>query len=236
MSLTGPAGVTFVTVHRNRNQGEGNMTCRSIVIAAALAMSAIGTATAASRTYEIDPSHTYPSFEADHMGMSLWRGKFNKTSGALVLDSEAGKGSVDVQIDLDSIDYGQDGLNAWARGKEFFDTAQFPKATYRGELKGFKDGKPTEVVGALTMHGVTRPVTLKINSFNCRAHPMFKRDWCGADAIGTFNREEFGLTAGKDWGFDMNITLRIQAEAVLPETAAEPAAKPARTTGKKSGK
>ena len=191
----------------------------------------LGAATAAPRTYELDPSHTYPSFEADHMGMSLWRGKFNHSTGTVVLDREAGKGSVDVEIDLDSIDYGQDQLNAWARSKEFFDTAKYPKARYHGELKDFRDGKPTQVVGELTLHGVTRPVTLKINLFNCKPHPMFKRDWCGADAIGTFNREEFGLTAGKDWGFDMNVTLRIQAEAVLPAGKDDakdktPAAKP----------
>jgi polyisoprenoid-binding protein YceI len=168
------------------------------------------------------------------MGMSLWRGKFNRTTGSVVLDREAGKGSVDVRIDLDSIDYGQDELNAWARGNEFFDTAKFPKAVYRGELKGFKDGKPTEVTGELTMHGVTRPVNLRINSFNCKPHPIFKRDWCGADIVGTFNREEFGLPAGKDWGFDMNVTLRIQAEAILPEDkgVAEKTTKPKEKQGK----
>ena len=80
-------------------------------------MLASGAVAATPRTYELDPSHTYPSFEADHMGMSLWRGKFNHTTGTVVLDREAGKGSVEVEIDLDSIDYGQDDLNAWARGK-----------------------------------------------------------------------------------------------------------------------
>lgn len=203
----------------------------TLVLALLLPLGAV----AAPQTYELDPSHTYPSFEADHMGMSLWRGKFNRTAGSVVLDREAGKGSVELQIDLDSIDYGQDELNAWARGKDFFDTAKFPKAVYRGELKGFKGGKPTEVVGELTMHGVTRPVTLQINSFNCKPHPMFKRDWCGADAVGTFNREEFGLAAGKDWGFDMNVTLRIQAEAVLPAPKDE-AGKDAKPEEKTSAK
>jgi len=178
-----------------------------------LSCGAIG---ATPKTYELDPSHTYPSFEADHMGMSLWRGKFNRTTGTVILDREAGKGSVAVEIDLDSIDYGQDELNAWARGKDLFDTATHPKAVYRGELRAFRDGTPSEAVGTLTLHEVTRPPTLKINSFKCQPHLMFKRDWCGADATGTFNREEFGLAAGEDYGFDMNVTLRIQAEAVLP--------------------
>lgn len=194
------------------------MTRKLLTLSSALVvLLSCGDAGAAPRTYELDPSHTYPSFEADHMGMSLWRGKFNRTTGTVVLDREAGKGSVAVEIDLDSIDYGQDELNAWARGKDLFDTATHPKAVYRGELRGFRDGTPSEAVGTLTLHGVTRPLTLKINSFKCQPHLMFKRDWCGADATGTFNREEFGLAAGKDYGFDMNVTLRIQAEALLKE-------------------
>jgi polyisoprenoid-binding protein YceI len=183
-----------------------------------LAMMAFtGAASAAPVTYEIDSNHTYPSFEADHMGMSIWRGKINKTTGTVTLDRDAGKGNVKVDIDLNSIDFGQEKLNEWARGKEFFDTAGHPQASYSGELSDFKEGAPTRVDGKLTLHGVTKPVELKINSFKCRPHPMFKRDWCGADAYATFNREEFGLTAGKDWGFDMNVVLRIQVEAVLRE-------------------
>ncbi|GAB3383321.1 YceI family protein [Lysobacter fragariae] len=197
-------------------------TIRSALLLAAISLAAMapaGTAAAKAVTYEIDPSHTYPSFEADHMGMSLWRGKMNTSSGSVTLDREAGTGKVDITVDLDSIDFGQDALDEWARGKDFFDTAKNPKATYKGELGGFVDGRPTKVNGELTLHGVTRPMELKINSFNCKPHPMYKRDWCGADALATFNREEFGLTAGKDWGFDMNVTLRIQVEAVLPEEA-----------------
>lgn len=183
----------------------------------ALIAAAPAAALAATADYKIDPDHTYPSFEADHMGVSVWRGKFNKTTGLVTLDKEAGKGTVDLAIDLSSIDFGQDKLNQWATGKEFFDTAKFPQATYKGKLAGFVDGAPTRVDGTLTLHGVTRPVVLKLNTFKCMPHPMFKRDWCGADALATFNREEFGLAAGKDWGFKMDVTLRIQVEAVLAE-------------------
>lgn len=183
----------------------------------ALIAAAPAAAVAATADYKIDPDHTYPSFEADHMGVSVWRGKFNKTTGLVTLDKEAGKGTVDLAIDLSSIDFGQDKLNEWATGKEFFDTAKFPQATYKGKLAGFVDGAPTRVDGTLTLHGVTRPVVLKLNAFKCMPHPMSKRDWCGADALATFNREEFGLAAGKDWGFKMDVTLRIQVEAVLSE-------------------
>ncbi len=64
------------------------------------------------------------------------------------------------------------------------------------------------------MHGVTRPLTLTVHALKCVAHPMLKRDYCGADASGSFNRDDFGLGAGKDYGFDMKVDLRIQVEAI----------------------
>ena len=171
-------------------------------------------ATAASVTYEIDPAHTFPSFEADHMGLSVFRGKFNRSSGQVVLDKSAGTGSLAVEIDMASIDFGQDELNALMAKPEYFDTAQHPAARYTGKLAGFVDGKPTRVNGTLTLRGVTRPLTLDIASFKCVPHPIFKRDWCGADAHATFDRADFGIDAGRDFGFDMGVTLRIQVEAV----------------------
>ena len=168
---------------------------------------------AAQERYTIDPQHTFPSFEADHMGMSHWRGKFNRSSGSVLLDKAAGKGSVEVEIDVASVDFGLDALNTVATGKELFDTAKYPKATYRGELADFVGGAPTRVRGQLTLHGVTRPVELRITRFKCMPHPLSKRDWCGADAEASFDRSQFGLDAGKDYGFDMTVALRIQVEA-----------------------
>jgi polyisoprenoid-binding protein YceI len=175
------------------------------------------TAFSAPVTYTIDPSHTFPSFEADHMGLSVWRGKFNKSSGKVVMDKAAGKGEVDITIDMDSIDYGLDLMNSKAKEPELFNTAKYPTAVYKGKLDGFVNGAPTKVVGELTMHGVTRPVTLQLNSFKCIPHPMLKREMCGADALTTIQRNEFGIDAGKDWGFKMEVTLRIQVEAVAAE-------------------
>ena len=147
------------------------------------------------------------------MGMSHWRGKFNRSSGSVLLDKAEGKGSVEVEIDVASVDFGLDALNTAATGTELFDTAKYPKATYRGELADFVDGAPTRVRGQLTLHGVTRPVELRITRFKCMPHPLSKRDWCGADAEASFDRSQFGLDAGKDYGFDMTVALRIQVEA-----------------------
>ena len=146
-------------------------------------------------SYNIDPEHTYPSFDADHMGLSIWRGKFNKTTGRVTLYKAAGRGTVDVVIDTASIDFGHDKLNSWAVSAEFFDTAKYPQATYKGKLNGFANGVPSRVTGVLTLHGVTRPVDLKINSFKCMPHPLFKREVCGADALGTSIATNLVLTS-----------------------------------------
>ncbi len=177
-----------------------------------------GVASAAPGTYEIDPSHTYPSFEADHMaGLSLWRGKFNRSSGTVTWDKEAGSGTVEVVIDATSIDFGHDEMNAHALKPEWFDVAQYPQAVYRGKLAGFSKGVPTRVDGSLTLRGVTRVVPLQILTFKCMPHPMLKREVCGADALATLQRDEFGMDLGKDYGFDMKVTLRIQIEAIKTE-------------------
>src|SRR5258706_2704734 len=151
------------------------------------------------------------------MGISVWRGKMNKSSGTIVFDKASGNGSVDIAVDLASIDFGQDALNKWARGAEFFDVKKYPKAVYKGRFEGAVNGVPTQVDGELSLHGVTKPMQLKINLLKCIAHPMFKRDWCGADAAGSFDREEFGLGVGKEYGFKMNVGLRIQVEALAPQ-------------------
>ena len=181
------------------------------------ALFAVAAAQAAPVSYEIDPNHTYPSFEADHMGMSHWRGKLTKNVGTIVYDKASGACSVEVKMDLASIDFGLDVMNAWAKGKEFFNVEKNPSATFKGRFDGAKAGVPAQVVGELTLNGQTRPMTLAIQQLKCMPHPLTKRDWCGADASGSFNREEFGLIAGKDWGFKMDVNLRIQVEAVAKE-------------------
>jgi polyisoprenoid-binding protein YceI len=187
------------------------------LLAVSVSVSVSVAAQAAPVTYDIEPTHTYPSFEADHMGMSNWRGKLNKSAGTIVYDKATGAGNVDVQMDLASIDFGLDAMNAWATGKDFFNVEKSPTATFKGRLAGAKAGVPTQVVGELTLNGKTRPMTLSIHQLKCMPHPMLKRDFCGADASGSFNREEFGLAAGKDWGFKMDVNLRIQVEAVARE-------------------
>jgi polyisoprenoid-binding protein YceI len=174
-----------------------------------------GSAIAAPVTYTVDPNHTYPSFEADHFGgLSVWRGKFEKSSGTIVIDKDKAAGTVDITIDAGSIDFGHAKLNDHAKSAEIFDVAKFPTATYKGTLAKFKDGAPTEVEGQLTLHGVTKPVKLTINQFKCMVNPMSKKEVCGADASATFNRSDFGVNFGDKFGFKQEVKLQIQVEGI----------------------
>jgi polyisoprenoid-binding protein YceI len=185
------------------------------LIALALAAS---TAMAAPVTYNIDPKHTYPSFEADHMGgLSVWRGKFRSSSGTVTLDRAAHSGEVDITIDAASIDFGIESLNTHARSADMFDVAKYPTATYKGHLAKFVGDSPTAVDGELTLHGVTRPLQLTINSFLCKQNPMSKKEVCGADASTTFSRADFGINYNEAVGFRQEVKLSIQVEAVKAE-------------------
>jgi len=186
---------------------------RKVLLAASAFLA--GAAMAEPVTYTIDPSHTYPAFEADHMGgMSVWRGKINSTSGAFTLDKAAKTGEVSVSMDMASIDFGHDKMNEHARSADMFDVAKFPTATYKGKVSKWNGDSPAEVDGQLTMHGVTKPVKLVLNSFLCKPNPMTRKETCGADAAATFNRGDFGVAYGKDFGFKLDVTLRISVEAI----------------------
>jgi polyisoprenoid-binding protein YceI len=172
-------------------------------------------ATAASTTYNVDPDHTHPSFEVDHFGgLSTWRGTFKKTTGTVEIDTAAKTGTVDVVIDTATVDFAHDKLNAHVSSPEMLDVAKYPTAEYKGKFVEFANGAPKTVSGELTLHGVTKPVTLTINSFKCFEHPMLKKQVCGADASGTFNRADFGVNYGQQYGFKQDVLLRIQVEGV----------------------
>ncbi len=168
---------------------------------------------AAPVTYVLDPRHTYPSFSADHMGgLSVWRGKFTDTTGKVVYDKEAKSGTIDITVNMGSVDFGMAKMDEHAKSPEIFDTAKYPTATYTGKFTKFNGAAPTEAQGTLTMHGVTKPVTLMIDSFLCKPNPMTKKEVCGADATASFNRADFGVNYGEAYGFKMDVKLQIQVE------------------------
>ncbi|MES2149258.1 MAG: YceI family protein [Pseudomonadota bacterium] len=179
-----------------------------------LALIAAGSASAfAADTYTIDPNHTYPSFEADHNGMSVLRGKFNKSGGTIVLDRTARNGSMEITIDTNSLDFGHEKLNNHVKSADMFDVVKFPTAIFKGNNVKFNGDTPVAVEGELTLHGVTKPLTLTITKFKCIEHPMLKKEVCGADASAEFKRTDFGISYGTP-RFASEVKLAIEVEAI----------------------
>lgn len=183
-----------------------------ILIAMALAT---GFHAAQAAEYTIDPSHTFPSFEADHMGgLSKWRGKIKKSEGTVSFDAAAKKGKVDVTMKMDSIDFGFDKMNQHAIGADIFDVAKYPTAKFVSDSFEFKGDRLVSIPGKLTLKGVTKPVTLTVTEFMCKEHPFVKREVCGADAVATINRADFGVDYGLKMGFKPEVKLLISIEAI----------------------
>ncbi len=185
------------------------------VLAAAVASAALFAAAvpAHAATYAIDPTHTFVTFEALHFGTSTNRGRFDKKEGTVQFDRAARTGKVEIRIDMASINTGVGPFNEHLRGKDFFDTAQFPTATFVADRMTFAGDKVTEVPGTLTMLGKAVPVTLKATNFNCYDNPMFKREVCGGDFETTIKRSQWGMTYGLP-GIPDDVRLLIQVEAI----------------------
>jgi polyisoprenoid-binding protein YceI len=190
------------------------MSLSKLALPAVLLAVYAGSAFAKPDTFVCDPAHTHPSFEADHFGgLSVWRGVFTKSSCTIVLDQARQSGTVDVTVDASSVEFGVPKLDEHvSTAANLLDASKYPTATYQGRLSDFVNGKPTKVVGDFTLHGVTHPLTLTLASFECK--PVMNQYRCGADARGEFDRDQYGIDFGKEFGFRMWVRLRIQVEAV----------------------
>ena len=183
----------------------------ALVAAATLAA---GAAQAESATYAVDPTHTFVTFEISHFGTSTNRGRWDKKQGTVQLDKAAKTGKVDLTIDMASINTGTDAFSKHLRSPDFFDTENFPTATFSADKFTFNGDKVSEVSGTLTLMGKTNPVTLKASNFNCYQSPMLKREVCGGDFEGTIDRTAYGVNYGIQWGFPKEVRLVVQVEAV----------------------
>ena len=187
-------------------------------LAAMIACAALPAA-AAPEEFVVDSPHTYPSFAVSHLGISTQRGRFDRTTGRIVLDREAGSGSIDVAIDARSVSTGYGALDAVLRGEDFFNVSRFPEISFRSRALEFDGGVPKRASGELTLVGVTRPVELSVVRFGCTRLPFLVRLTCGADVVASLKRSDFGMTAFSSFVGD-EVRLEIQVEAVKQEPPA----------------
>ena len=171
------------------------------------------TAHAESATYAIDPTHTFVTFEANHMGTSTLRGRFDRKEGTVTFDRAAKSGKAEITIDVGSINTGVAPLDSHLKSKDFFNAAENGSAKFVADKFNFNGDKVSEVAGTLTMMGKTLPVTLKASNFNCYTNPMFKREVCGGDFETTIARSQWGMAYGLP-GIPDSIRLLIQIEAI----------------------
>ncbi len=162
--------------------------------------------------YAIDPGHTFPSFEISHLGFSTHRGRFNKTSGWVILNRAARSGSIQLTIDADSIDTGDPQLETRLRKSDFFDTETYPNIIFTSKKLRFEGDTLTAVDGELTLRGVTRPVTLTVTSFRCGKLPVIGREVCGVNAETSIKRSDFGISAYPTMiGGDVKLLIQVEA-------------------------
>jgi polyisoprenoid-binding protein YceI len=166
---------------------------KKLIAAIALASTFAVSAFAADK-YSIDPMHTFPVFEVNHLGYSVQHGRFNKTSGTITLDMAAKKGSVDLTIDTTSLDMGFAMWDEHISADGFLNTAKFPTMTFKSNNLVFKDDKVVAAEGDFTLLGVTRKLTIDVQDFKCGENPFNKKLMCGANIGGTIKRSEYGMT------------------------------------------
>lgn len=173
-----------------------------------------GSASAEAVKYEIDPAHTFPSFEISHLGFSKHRGRFNATRGTLLLDRAARRGELQVVIDASSIDTGQETLEKILRSESFFDVAKFPEIQFQSSRLEFDGDRVSGVHGTLTIKGVARPLSLQLDHFHCGRQFLQPRPVCGANASGRLLRSEFGIDKYVTLGLGDEVKITIQVEVL----------------------
>ena len=196
----------------------GRLHRMSFRVLSLLLASAVIPAVASPVTYTLDPSHSFVHFAYSHMGFSHQEQRINKVSGSITFDAAAKTGSVDVAIDLRSVDTGSK-LDEDIQGPEFFDTAKFPVATFKSTAVRFVGDKPVAINGDLTIKGITKPAVLKLENFHQGIHPFRKSPAIGADATAKISRAAYGMGADEPLVGD-EVTVRIDLEAFAPKPQA----------------
>jgi polyisoprenoid-binding protein YceI len=165
------------------------------VLASALAFATTGAAHASD--WEIDTAHSAAQFTVRHMMMSNVRGQFDKVTGTVKLDDkDATKSAVEIAIDASTINTREPKRDAHLKSPDFFDVAKYPQITFKS-TKIAKKGAGYKVTGDLTMHGVTKPVTLEVEAPAQTAKTPFGQTIRGFTATGKLNRKDWGLTWNK---------------------------------------
>ncbi len=178
----------------------------------------------AADTYKFEPDHTSAIFTYEHFGLSHPSGKIMGAKGTLVLDDDATKDVVDVSLDMNTLTTALPDFDAMLKGKDYFDVAQFPTATFKSTSVVLTTAPATDngtaadspqtadVTGDMTIHGITKSVVLHV-TFNKKAfNPALFKTGYGFTATTHLQRSDFDLKKYEPFVGD-DIDLVIEAEA-----------------------
>jgi polyisoprenoid-binding protein YceI len=145
-------------------------------------------------SYTIDPASAMASFDIPRVAFSSQRGFFKKTTGRVLLDLAAKKGSVDFTIDTRSIDMGSPAWTANLADDGLFNVEKFPTMTFKSDKLIFEGSKVVAAEGQLTMIGITKPIKVLVINFQCGVSPVDNRSMCSGNVSANIKRSDFGLT------------------------------------------
>lgn len=179
-----------------------------IKLIAAFAALTFSSAAFAADSYKIDPIHTWVNFSVSHGGWAAASGQFRTVSGSILFDEdEVTKSSVQVEIDASSVDTNNGARDKHLSSPDFFNSAEFPKITFQSTSITKTGDNTGEIVGNLSMLGVSKPITL-IATFN-------KSDGnkVGFSAVGELTPADFGMAKVAGFGMGPNVKFTIEVEA-----------------------
>ena len=192
-------------------------------LALAASLVALGSPLFAQNVYQLDPAHSSARFAVKHMTVSEVHGEFDKVSGAVSYDPKNVSGDkLEATIELGSVNTNQPQRDADLKSPNFFDVAKFPTMTFRG-THFERRGNELIATGDLTLHGVTKPLTLVISQITPEVKDPYGMQRFGAHASATLNRKDFGITWNQtlDNGGSIvsdEVVINLDAEFVRPAT------------------
>ncbi len=204
-----------MTIEANERVSAGVRFC-------ALALCAFFTLPAQSETYQVDAVHSSIVLRVDHLGFSRSVARVTRWDAELMFDeSNPAQNRVDVRIDANSLDFGDETWNRTMRGRRWLDTRSFPEIRFRSGPGGWrerpasaeKDPAPFELVGVLTLHGIEREVILAVDQNRIGVHPYTLKDTIGFSARGSLKRSDFGIDASLgEVGDVLEVWIEIEAQ------------------------
>jgi polyisoprenoid-binding protein YceI len=159
--------------------------------------------------YKVEPYHTQADFSVSHFGFTNFSGVFSGASGSLVLDpAKPSAARLEVTIPIQSVQTTSAQLDSMLKGDQWFDAAKFPAATFTSTKVALLNKDSADISGNLTLHGVTKAMTLKAHFIGAGVNPLDKSFTVGFEATGTIKRSEFGVsTYAPLIGDDVRLTI-----------------------------